>query len=160
MWINTNEFHICPDVNVCISFEWWMQKTLPPTLDTQRSSPANLHRLGNNHYFIAQSDLTFVNFASFIISYSLVFGCLYPRFLHPTQLNSSCTLLILSPTIYKAVNLCMFLKNNFINWALAGLLIIARTKRIRMLLRDFVYVSEVFQQYVSHEMERLKNIYI
>lgn len=47
MWINTNYFSICPDVNIYISFEWWMQKTLPTTLDSQSFSSTDLYRLNN-----------------------------------------------------------------------------------------------------------------
>lgn len=96
MWVNTNEFSMCCDVNIYISFEWWMQKTLLPTLDSQSFSSTDLHRLNNASLLDLTIWSDLYSFASFIISYPPVTGCLYFTVLCSTKLNSSCILLTFS----------------------------------------------------------------
>lgn len=130
-----------------------------PMLDSQSFFSAKLHRLNNPSllHLTIQSDLC--SFASFIISYTPVSGCLYFTVLHFTILNSSCILLILSPIIYIAVNLCIFLKN--IKWIETWLTIIkVQIKRICVFLRDFVYVTESSGNMVFIGAERFKKIYL
>lgn len=141
MWIYTNDFSICPDVN--ISFEWWVQKTLPPTLDSQSFSSADSHRLNNPSFLhlTIWSDLCKLCFF-----YHLLFcGVWLPLFYSSTFHQTEFFLHIINPFshyLHSCKSMHVF-KEHFINWALADLLIIAHTKRICVLLRDFVYAFEV-----------------
>ena len=62
-----------------------MQKTLPPTLDSQSFSSADLHRLNNLSllHLTVCSDL--YSFASFIVSYSPVSDAFILQFYIPSN---------------------------------------------------------------------------
>lgn len=144
MWINTNEFSICPDVNIYMSFEWWVQKTLPPTLGSQSFPSADLHRLHNPSllHLTIWSDLYKLCF----FYHPLLSHVWLPLFHSSTSHQTELFLQIINPLSYhlhSCESMHVF-KEYFMNWALADLLIIAPTKRICVLLRGFVCVSKVF----------------